>query len=276
MSGAVAASAGASGPHRSGAPGAGAVGPLDPESPLVLTLRDFHGTLGELAHALRSERIAPADVDLLAVVRLVLARFEAFATRDLDRATEALPRAAQVVELKVRLLLPRPPRPLDEEAEAEAQADALAAVAALEALEDAIVELRERRERRRSLLTAKAPVPTFPRARRPLGVPLGRLAELAARLRPNGYFELMADRMTLAGAMARLLAAVLPGRRRTLDEVVADASWSTRTVTFAGALELVREGRLRAHQDEAFGPIELEGLAFAEAGVPARADTPAR
>ena len=251
---------------------AAGVGPFDPEAPLILTLPRFTGTLGELAHALRSERIAPSDVDLLAVVRLVLARFEAFAVDDLDRATEALPRAAQVVELKVRLLLPRPPRPSDEEAEAEAQADALAAVAALEALEEALVELRERRERRRTLLTAKAPVPDFPRARRPLGVPLGRLAELASRLRPNGYFELLPDRLTLAGAMARLLAAVLPGRRRTFDEVVADPSWATRTVTFAGALELVREGRLRAHQDEAFGPIELEGLAVEEARAPATAD----
>lgn len=249
------------------------VGPYDPDAPLVLTLPRFQGTLGELAHALRSERIAPSDVDLLAVVRLVLARFEAFAAGDLDRATEALPRAAQVVELKVRMLLPRPPRPTDDEAEAEAQAEALAAVAALEALEEAIVELRERRERRRTLLTAKAPVPDFPRPRRPLGVPLGRLAELASRLRPNGYFDLVPDRLTLAGAMARLLAAILPGRRRTFDEVVADPSWATRTVTFAGALELVREGRLRAHQEEAFGPIELEGLA--EAGTPAKSGAPA-
>ena len=107
-------------------------------------------------------------------------------------------------------------------------------------------------------------------------MPLGRLAELASRLRPNGYFELLPDRLTLAGAMARLLAAVLPGRRRTLDEVVADPSWATRTVTFAGALELVREGRLRAYQDDAFGPIELEGLTVVNAAVPSNDDAPAQ
>ncbi|MDF1521895.1 MAG: hypothetical protein P1P87_03640, partial [Trueperaceae bacterium] len=127
--------------------------------------------------------------------------------------------------------------------------------------------LRERRERRRSLLTAKAPLPAFPRPRRPLSVPLGRLAELASRLRPTSYFELTHERLTLAGAMARLLAVLRPGRRRTFDEVLADASWATRTVTFAGALELIREGRLRAHQDEAFGPIELEGVAAADGGA---------
>lgn len=241
---------------------------VDPDAPLVLALPRFQGTLGELAHALRTERLAPSDVDLLAVVRVVLARFEAFAAGDLDRATEALPRAAQVVELKARLLLPKPPKASDDEAEAEAQADALAAVAALEALEEAIAELRARRERRRTLLTAKAPVPDYPRPRRPLGVPLGRLAELASRLRPSSYFELLPDRLTLAGAMARLLAVLRPGRRRTLDELLGDPSWATRTVTFAGALELVREGKVRAHQEAAFGPIELEGVADA-------ADSPA-
>ena len=62
----------------------------------------FEGTLQELAHALRTHRLAPAEVDLLRVVRVVLARFDAFATRDLDLATEALPAAATVIELKDR------------------------------------------------------------------------------------------------------------------------------------------------------------------------------
>lgn len=245
---------------------------VDLEAPLRVRFAGFDGTLGELAHALRSERLSPFEVDLLAVVREVLARFEAFAAGDLERATEALPRAALVVEIKTRLLLPRPPRGDDPEEEAEAQAEALAAVAALEALEDAIVELRARRERRRSLLTARAPLPAFPRPRRPLGVPLDRLAELAGRLRPNGYFELTADPLTLAGAMARLLAALRPGRRRTLDELLADRTWATRTITFAGALELVRDGRARAHQREPYGAIELEGLAVADGDRPEPGD----
>lgn len=220
----------------------------------------FEGTLGELAHALRTQRLAPAQVDLLFVVREVLARFEAFASRDLDLATEALPAAATVIELKARLLLPRPPREADGDDEL-ARADALAAVAALEALEEAIVELRERRERRRHLLTARASAPSYPRRPRPLGVPLARLAELASRLRPGPYFELVRDRLTVTAAIGRILASLRPGERRRFDELLDDAQWSTRTVYFAGALELVRDGRCELHQDEAFGPLELEGRA---------------
>jgi segregation and condensation protein A len=218
----------------------------------------FEGTLGELAHALRSRRLAPAQVDLVFVVREVLARFEAFAARDLDLATEALPAAATVIELKARLLLPRPPRAAEDD-EDLARADALAAVAALEALEEAIVELRERRERRRHLLPARASAPSYPRRPRPLGVPLARLAELAARLRPGPYFEIVRDRLTVTAAIGRILASLRPGQRRRFDELLDDSAWSTRTVFFAGALELVRDGRCELHQGEAFGPLELEG-----------------
>jgi len=218
----------------------------------------FEGTLAELAHMLRTQRLAPSEVDLMVVVHEVLARFEAFAARDLELATEALPAAAAVIELKARLLLPRPPRATDDD-EAERER-ALAAVAVLEALEEAIAELRERRERRRHLLPARASTPSYPRSPRPLGVPLARLAELAARLRPGRYFELVADRLTVTGAIARLLAWLRPGRR-PFDDVLEDGTWSTRTVYFAGALELVREGRCRLHQDEPFGPLEVEGTA---------------
>jgi len=218
----------------------------------------FEGTLAELAHALRTRRLAPVAVDLLLVVREVLARFEAFAAHDLDLATEALPAAAAVVELKARLLLPRPPRPPDGDDEAE-RVRALEAVAVLEALEQAIVALRERRERRRHLLPARASTPSYPRPPRPLGVPLARLAELAARLRPGPYFELVRDRLTVTGAIARILERLRPGQRRTLDELLEDGSWSTRTVYFVGALELVRDGRCRMHQPTPFGPLEMEG-----------------
>jgi segregation and condensation protein A len=231
---------------------------VDDDAPFRVHLSAFEGTLAELAQALRSRRLTPGQVDLLLVVREVLARFQAFAARDLDRATEALPPAATVVELKARLLLPRPPRPAEEEDEA-ARADALAAVAALEALEDAIAELRARRERRRHLLPARAPAPPYARSVRPLGIALDRLTELAARLRPGPYFELVRERLTVSAAIGRILDRLRPGQRSRFDELVEDATWATRTVYFAGALELVREGRCRLHQPEAFGPIEVEG-----------------
>jgi segregation and condensation protein A len=220
----------------------------------------FEGTLPELAHALRNRRLAPRSVDLLVVVREVLRRFEALAADDLDLASESLPMAAAVVELKARLLLPqRGGGVAEEELENEERGEALAAIALLQELEAAIEALRQRREERRYHLPASAPSPTYPRRPRPLGIPLARLTEIAARLRPTGYFELVRDRLSVALAIRRILARLRPGVREPLEGLVEEPGWGSRTIYFAGALELVRDGRAHLHQGEDFGPIEVEG-----------------
>lgn len=225
----------------------------------------FRGSLGELAHALRSHDLPPERIDLYALVRDYLAYFEAVAASDLELATEALPAVAQVIELKVRLLLPRPPR--DEDAEDEGDAaldDALDAVALLEELEDAILFLRRRRDERRLVLPARLPRPDYPRPERPVRAGAHDLARLAGRYRLGSYFELAIERLTLAGAMKRVMSALRRlGRGWLFDLAEADA-WAERTVSFAALLELVKQGRVHAQQDAPFAPIRVERGARAE------------
>lgn len=218
----------------------------------------FEGTLGELTQALRSGAVPPERLDLLGVVRDFLDYFERIADRDLEGASEALPALAQVVELKLRLLLPRAPREDGEEDEpGEELHEALHAVALLEAMEDAIRFLRARRHERRVVLPARTPRPELPRPRRPHRVGVGRLAELAARARPGGYFEMTVERLTLAGALRALARKLRAVGRGWLHRLHPAAGWADRTVVFAAMLELVREGRAEAHQEETYGPIEL-------------------
>lgn len=217
----------------------------------------FRGSLGELAHALRSHALPPSELDLYQLVRSYLAHFDEVAERDLELATEALPRVAQVIELKVRLLLPRPPRQEPEE-EGEALDDALAAVALLEELEEAIDFLRRRRDERRLVLPARAPRPEYPRPERPVRAAAGDLARLAGRYRLGSYFELAVERLTLAGAMRRVMAALRKWTRGRLFALAGAEDWPSQTVAFAALLELVKQDRVRARQEAAYGPIELE------------------
>lgn len=223
----------------------------------------FSGTLTELAHALRSGLVHPRRLDLLRLVSDYLAYFHELAAGDLGRASEALPQVAHVIELKLRLLLPRPPRDDDDD---EAVEEVLEAVHLLEELEEAILFLRERRSERRLMLPARTPRPEFPRPERPLRVPVDRLTELAARRRALGYFEVVAERFTLAQAMSRLLAGLKRLRRGRLFELFEAEDWATRTVVFAGMLELVKGGEVLARQERPYGEIELE-LAAASSDV---------
>lgn len=222
----------------------------------MVRLGVFEGTLGELARALRSERLEPEAVDLLALVRDYLEYFEATAGSDLDLASEALPPLAQVIELKVRLLLPRPPR-ADEDDTDPGRVEALEAVETLVRLEAAIAFLRARRERRRHLLPARGIAPSFPRPARPLDLAVGHLAAVASRYRGTSYFEIVRERLSVPEAMRRLLTRLRSLGRAGLRAVTAPGDWATRTVYFVGLLELIREGRIRAEQAAPYEEIEL-------------------
>lgn len=220
----------------------------------------FQGSLSELASLLRRGRLAPAQVDLLELVQDFLAYFERHAERDLDLASEALPALAQVIEVKLRLLLPRPPRMPDEELADEARTEAVEAVETLARLEHAIAFLRERRERRRHLVAARPPELRFPRRTRPIQVAIAQLAALAARYRESAYFELQRDRLSVPEAMRRIVERLRALRRADLRSLASPGDWSTRTVFFAGLLELVRERRVVARQEAPFEPILLESV----------------
>ncbi len=222
----------------------------------LVNLPTFSGSLSELIHALRSLELAPQEIDLYQLVRNYLHYYQQVAQESLDLATEALPYLARVIELKTRLLLPRPPQ--ESEDEEDPLEETLEAVALLEEFEDAIQFLRQRRNQRRVLLAAAAPRPQYPRPERPIKVSISRLAELASRHRLSSYFELAVERLSMATAIKHLQARLKLLRRAVLTDLVASRDWATLAVSFAGFLELFKENKVRAKQDSAYGPIELE------------------
>ncbi len=220
----------------------------------------YSGTLSGLAYALRTGAVPPSSLNLLALVRSALVWFEREADRSLDDAAMALPQVAQVVELKIRLMLPRQPRVAEEDEEDEQSTllDAVEVVAALEELENAIDFLRQRRMERAVVLPVATPKPDLPRVLRPINATAQGLAMLASTLRPGGYFELGFERMTLQAAIKSVRKALRQIRNGALRAIVPTRSWAERTVVFAAFLELVREGTVVGAQDEAYGEIIIE------------------
>jgi segregation and condensation protein A len=218
----------------------------------------YRGDLAGLARALRSGDLAPAALDLRALVNDAIAWFEREAAVDLDRASVALPQIAQVIELKLRLLLPRPPKTDEDEEFDEDAGEALEAIALLSELEDAIAFLRRRRAERAVVVPARTMPPDLPRPRRPTSATAGELATLAAGARGGGYFELAHDRLSLDDALRRLRRALRRGVRGALRALVPTRSWAERTVLFSALLELIREGRATARQEAPYADIEVE------------------
>jgi segregation and condensation protein A len=235
-------------------------------APFTARFAGFSGSLLELAAALRSDAITPAQVPLLQLTREVLERFKAIRAQlppeaALDLASEALPQLSSVIELKARLLLPRPIKPNLEDGEDAVDAaleDVLSGVEALAKLEGAIQFLKERRLEHAGII-APQPFPvSLQRRARPLGKGLGALVAAAkSKVREVNLFDLALDRLTLPQALERMRE-FSKKLRRFFFRDVPQRGWGEQTVLFSALLEGVREGTFEAAQETPYGDIEIK------------------
>ncbi|WP_309572190.1 ScpA family protein [Deinococcus sp.] len=229
----------------------------------LVTLPVFQGSLSELAGALRSGHILPAEVPLLRLTRDVLAWVTAVTGGGpatlADAHPELLPNLAGVIALKARLLLP-PPDADDLPHEPDDLPDEVAqGVEALAEL-DALVSFLVARRREREGLLPGRPVPlNLPRRERPR-TPQGSLAKLV-RAAQNAVRQvdvplLSRERLTLADALGALRSF---GRRlRTFTFLgVPTQDWGERSTYFAALLEGVKDGSFSVQQDEVYGDIAV-------------------
>ncbi|GHF99665.1 segregation/condensation protein A [Deinococcus piscis] len=241
----------------------------------------FEGHLGDLAAALRSGELTPAQVPLLELTGAVLAWLREHPAWQQGRPpAEVLPPLAAVIALKARLLLPAvPPADDGESTEDWTEWDEVAqGVEALAELDRAVQFLSQRRLERSGLIPAPVPKPglELPRRQRPprQGQNLRRLLEAArAAVREVDVPLLARERLSLQGALNALLAFGRQLRHFTFGGITA-RDWGERTTYFAALLEAVKTGELRAEQTEAYGEIQIELASGPTESAPAPVSPP--
>jgi segregation and condensation protein A len=235
------------------------------ETTFMARFAGFEGTLPELAAALRSEHILPSAVPLLELTRAVLLRYsqvKAVLPPDdaLELASEALPHLSGVIELKARLLLPKPPRQMLEDDADTADAsleDVLEGVQALAQLEGAISFLKEQRASQSLVMLPSVPEIRLPRKSKPVSSGLGLLLEAARRrIRAIEFLDLAFERLTMPLALARIRNFGQAVKNFFFHQVPAE-DWGERTVLFSALLEGVRDGTFEAVQEVAYADIDV-------------------
>jgi segregation and condensation protein A len=253
------------------------------ETQATLTLRvgDFEGPLDLLLHLCRSQEIDLASLPVRVITDQYVAHLEAMEFRDLESAGAYLVMAATLVYLKSKLLVPAEDgegdEALDEDAalvkqELEerlreyARVKALGAWLARQEAAQALVWGRPAGE-----LPSAEEIPLEDLSVHLLERALVRLIEDQRRRRPReveshppSVLERMAEILGLLRDTWTLLFSTLAGVDRRRSEVV---------VSLLAVLELVRLGRIRAHQSDLFGEIVIETR---PAGEPVAADVDAR
>ena len=235
------------------------------DTTLTLRVGDFEGPLDLLLHLCRTNEIDLAALPVRAITDQYVAHLESVEFRDLEVAGAYLVMAATLIYLKSKLLVP-PDESEDELLDDEGLAlrqeleDRLREYARVKALggwlaareaEQALLWGRPGNE-----LPAAGDVPLEDLSVHLLERTLKRLIEEQQRARPRevepnppSVLERMTEILTLLRDTWSLLFSSLVGADRSRSEVV---------VSLLAVLELVRLGRIRLQQTDAFGEIVLE------------------
>lgn len=231
-----------------------------PPEALEIFLESFEGPLDLLLYLIRKQNIDVLDIPMAELTRQYLVYVEMMRRTQLELAAEYLLMAAVLIEIKSRLLLPKPPQQGDEPADPRAELvrrlleyeRMKAAARALDALP--LVE--------RDYALARVWFDRVAPARLP-DVRADDLraawAGLLARARINRHHTVTREQLSVRSQMSRLLKLLEPGRFiefTTLFE--ARAGIAQLVVTFLAILELARESLLDLAQAEPYAPIYVQ------------------
>ena len=238
-----------------------------PEGATVVRVAEFDGPLGLLLALIEQRRLDVLTVPLGALAEAYL---DALATLEADRLGNIatfVAVAGQLIVIKSRALLPRPPRPPDAPSdEADPEEDLRRRLLVFRAYRDAARALAERAESggrlfRREPATASAagaagarPAPAPPLDAAILGAALDGLFRIAP---PEPVpSAVMGRTTTLADRAAIIRSALRDAPMIVLQDLLAGArDRVVVAVTFLALLELVKRREVTAEQAEPWGPI---------------------
>jgi segregation and condensation protein A len=235
--------------------------PLDlyiPPDALEVILDAFQGPLDLLLYLIRKANVDILDIPMAPLTAQYLVYVEAMRSRRLELAAEYLLMAAMLLEIKSRMLLPKPPR-----------ADA-------DEVEDPRAELVRRLIEYEQMKAAALALDAIPRAQREhewVGV---QVAERIAEIQPavsagdlqlawlglmrhanvTQHHRVTREALSVREFMSGILRRLSDAGSLRFDELFeAGAPASQMVVNFLAVLELARENLIELLQLEAFAPI---------------------
>lgn len=229
-----------------------------PPEALEVFLETFEGPLDLLLYLIRRQNINVLDVSMAELTRQYLGYVEMMRRTQLELAAEYLLMAAVLIEIKSRLLLPRPPTPPGAE-EQDPRAELVRRLLEYEQMKQAARELDALPLAGRDFSTARVWFDRVAGERLPDVSPVDlrtAWAGLIARARSQRHHLVTREQLSVRSEMSRLLKLLQPARFVEFTSMfVAHADVAHLVVTFLALLELSREQLISVAQAAPYAPI---------------------
>ena len=225
-----------------------------------IAIAAFAGPFDLLLHLIRVNEVSITDIPIADITEQYTAYLDTMRELDLDIASEYVAMAAELIYIKSRMLLPRPPGAAEE----SPLEDLARRLAEYERYKNAAENLHEIDALRAGLWprppTAPPPSPDGETLEVSLFDLIGAFREVTERYRlaHPPALEIRHQRFSVREKMEQLLARLDEKRTLPLLEFLGDMQFRAEAVTaFLATLELVRLGVARAFQRTPFGEIHV-------------------
>ena len=235
--------------------------------PYIVSLKQFDGPLDLLLTLISNAKIDIHDIFVSEITEQYLETMKLVDELDMDSASEFLQMAATLLEIKSRAMLPKPPKPEDED-ELSPEEALIRQLEEYRQFKEVSARMHQLEEEARALLT-KLPeeYPLPPPNIEITGLTLDKLIKAYRRVLERAEAAEAADRMasreiprdahTVAGCMARISRRLRRGSCRFSELFDADYTREEVVTMFMALLELIKLNRLHVAQEAAYDEITL-------------------
>jgi segregation and condensation protein A len=227
-----------------------------PPDALEVILDQFEGPLDLLLYLIRKENINVLDIPMARLTAQYLEYVEIMRARSLELAAEYLLMAALLIEIKSRMLLPRPAATVLEE---DPRAELVRRLLEYEQMKLAAQRMNELPQSGRDFSLVQVLFDQTVTARLPEVNPEDlRTAWLAliTRAAMNRHHRITREQLSVREHMTRILRRLQEARFVEFRELFDPAlGVSVLIVTFLAVLELARESLIEVSQQAAYAPI---------------------
>jgi segregation and condensation protein A len=230
-----------------------------PPDALEVFLEQFEGPLDLLLYLIRKENISVLDIPMARLTKQYLEYVEMMRSRQLELAAEYLLMAAMLIEIKSRMLLPRPTQP---ELEEDPRAELVRRLLEYEQMKAAGARLNDLPQAGRDfsivhVLFERDAAERLPQVR-PEDLKMAWLA-LLNRAAVNQHHKVTREQLSVRAHMSRVLRRLQEAKFIEFNELFQpEQGVAVLIVTFLAVLELARESLIEVAQQEPYSTIYVK------------------